>query len=36
MEIEVGEFIRTKDGIRKIAKINTGIVKTYYRRICFG
>lgn len=28
--IEVGEWIRTADGIRKILEINTGNRKTYY------
>lgn len=30
MEIQVGEFIRTKDGIKKIVKINEGKLSTYY------
>lgn len=30
MEIQVGEYIRTKDGIKKIVKINEGKSSTYY------
>ena len=30
MEIKVGEYIRTKDGIKKIVKINEGKLSTYY------
>ena len=30
MEIEVGEYIRTKDGIRKIVEINDGKYKTIF------
>ena len=30
MEIQVGEYIRTKDGIKKIVKINEGKLSTYY------
>lgn len=30
MEIQVGEYIRTLDGIKKIVKINEGKLSTYY------
>ena len=30
MEIRVGEYIRTLDGIKKIVKINEGKLSTYY------
>ena len=30
MEIQNGEYIRTKDGIKKIVKINEGKLSTYY------
>lgn len=35
MEIQVGEYIRTEDGIKKIVKINEGKLSTYYGKyIC--
>ena len=30
MEVKVGDYIRTIDGIKRIVKINTGFDKTYY------